>query len=115
MERSGSIETFYRASPEEEVVLVLDETSNFALHFESEKAARVAYPGVVFELEQVDFLGVKFLCMFPFKVDSMAAATRKKILVGAIAWAVGQLPRGEPAFTQQRHAQIHQIEKLWQK
>ena len=63
--RAGSIEVFYAARPEDEVVLVLDETSNFAYHFESEEAARKAYPGVIFEMEQVDLLGVKLLTMFP--------------------------------------------------
>jgi len=112
--RAGSIEVFYAARPEDEVVLVLDETSNFAYHFESEEAARKAYPGVIFEMEQVDLLGVKLLTMFPPRVDSMSPVARKKILLGTIAWAVAQLPKGE-AITKREHSQIHQIEKLWGK
>jgi hypothetical protein len=109
----GSISTYYRASPENEIVLVLDETFSFALFFESEQAARAAYPGIIFELEQVDLLGVKLLCMFPPRVDSMAPATRKRILCGAIAWAMAQLPQGEAGITRRDHEKIHQIQKLW--
>lgn len=111
--REGSIFMSYSSRPEEEVILVVDSTPNFAYHFASEKLAREAYPGVIFELEQVDFLGVKFLTMFPPGVDSMSPATRKKILCGAIRWAMGQLPPTEPGLTRATHAQIHQVEKLW--
>lgn len=113
--RAGSIEVFYAARPEDEVVLVLDETSNFAYHFESEEAARKAYPGVIFEMEQVDLLGAKLLTMFPLGMDPMSPASRKRILIGVIAWAMDQLPKDEPGITQKRHSQIHNIEKLWGK
>jgi hypothetical protein len=111
--RAGNIETFYFARPGDEIVLVLDETSPFALHFESEQAARAAYPGIIFELEQVDFLGVKLLTMFPPRVDSMSPVARKKILLGTIAWAVAQLPKGEPSLTQKQHVREHGLWKLW--
>jgi len=111
--RAGSIETFYTAQPKDEVVLMLDETSPFALHFESEKAAREAYKGVIFSLEQVDFLGVKLLTIFPPKIDSMAPGTRKKILLGVIAWALAQLPQGPPGINRREHEKIHAVQKLW--
>ena len=110
---NDGIEMSPHVAAADEVVLVIDQELPWAAHFSNEAEARKAYSGTVFQMWSTQLLGVQFLILSPIQVDEEAPSTKKKILIGVIAWAVGQLPKVESGLSQQQHRQIHQIEKLW--
>jgi len=97
----------------DEVCLVVDPKLSWAVHFQSETAAREGYSGTVFQMWTTQLFGVQFLILSPIQVAEEAPETKKKVLCGAIGWCLAQLPQGEAGITRAEHDKIHAIQKLW--